>query len=188
MTSVCDQCVCAHVHACECVCECVCEREYTMYILTMPILIFHHLTYFPNNIIIIAHNTWGMYCSTFEHVTMVFELNLRWRTASQWWTSVFTIEPLFTSHTLQTGDKVWLPVASLLLAPLGLVSLGCTATCIRPLFHILPLSHSPSLPLSLPLFLPPSPPPSPPTNLMVESLDPVMMTLSSYCRHSTDPV
>ena len=32
---------------------------------------------------------------------MVLALNLKWSTASQWWTRVFTIEPSFTSHTLQ---------------------------------------------------------------------------------------
>ena len=54
-----------------------------------------------------------------------------------------------------------------------------------PLF--IPPSLHPSL-LPLPSSLPLSPPTHPPTNLMVESLDPVMMTLSSYCRHSTEPV
>lgn len=41
-----------------------------------------------------------IYCPTLEHVTIVASLNRRWSTASQWWTSVFNIWPLLTSHTL----------------------------------------------------------------------------------------
>ncbi len=37
---------------------------------------------------------------SFEHVTMRPLLNLRCKTASQWWINVFNICPLFTSHTL----------------------------------------------------------------------------------------
>jgi len=41
--------------------------------------------------------------STSEPVTKVSELNFKQYTASLWWASVFTIEPSFTSHTLQEG-------------------------------------------------------------------------------------
>jgi len=41
--------------------------------------------------------------STLEPVTKVSELNIKQNTALLWWASVFTIEPSFTSHTLQEG-------------------------------------------------------------------------------------
>ena len=41
--------------------------------------------------------------STLEPVTKVSELNFKQYTALLWWTSVFTVEPSFTSHTLQEG-------------------------------------------------------------------------------------
>jgi len=41
--------------------------------------------------------------STSEPVTKVLELNLKLHTVSLWWTSVFSSDPLFTSHTLQEG-------------------------------------------------------------------------------------
>lgn len=61
--------------------------------------------------------------STLEHVTIIPLLNRRCKTASQWWMSVLTISPDFTSQTRT-----------------------------------------------------------------VESLDPLIMTFSSYWRHRTDPV
>lgn len=60
---------------------------------------------------------------TFEQVTIIPLLNLRCKTASQWWIKVLTISPLFTFHTRT-----------------------------------------------------------------VESLEPDIITLSSYCKHKTDPV
>lgn len=60
---------------------------------------------------------------TFEQVTIMPLLNLRWRTASQWCINVFTISPVFTSQTRT-----------------------------------------------------------------VASLDPLIITLSSYCKHNTEPV
>ena len=60
---------------------------------------------------------------TFEQVTIMPLLNLKCKTASQWWMSVFTISPVFTSQTRT-----------------------------------------------------------------VESLEPLIITFSSYCRHNTDPV
>lgn len=43
---------------------------------------------------------------TFEQVTMIPSLNLRWRTASQWWMSVFSISPLLTFQTLQKKAQI----------------------------------------------------------------------------------
>ena len=43
--------------------------------------------------------------STVEPVTKVSELNFKLNTA-WWWSSVFTNEPLLTSHTLQEGKCI----------------------------------------------------------------------------------
>ena len=142
---------------------------------------------------------------TFEQVTMVLLLNLKCNTASQWCTSVFNICPLLTSHTLyvekkniptpsphqhspeQLNQSILFTLPRCAIMCIGelnntIHSLGQSrqGTCIHYVIHssvgvLLECRRHTNISACT-------------TNLIVESLEPVTTTLSSYCRQSTEPV